>query len=122
MPIYEAPKPLGDLLLTEVHPAWSREPSLHAAGTTAAMGGVLARVAGKYHPLDPVATDGSEIAHAVAIEVVDATAGEARGVVIARGACVEASALVWPAGITDAQKSVAITQLEVRGIVVRTAL
>ena len=50
------------------------------------------------------------------------SAGDKPGVVIARGAVVEASNLVWPAGATDAQKATAITELEARGIVVRTSL
>ena len=122
MPTYDAPKPLSDLLLAEVHPGWSKDTAPFAAGAVYPQGTVLALVSGKYQALDPAGTGDAKKSRAVAAETVDATAGDKPGVVIARGAVVEASSLVWPAGSTDAQKATATTELEARGIVVRTSL
>lgn len=122
MPTYSPPKHLGDLLLVEVAPGWTKEKGTLLAGTTYAFGQVLGKVAGKYQVLAPAATDGSEQAMAVLCEAVDATAADAPGLVIARGAAVESSELIWPAEITEPQKATALAQLEARGIVARAAL
>lgn len=122
MPTYNAPQTLADLLLVEVKPGWSKDTALFAAGTAYPQGTVLALVSGKYLALDPAGTGDAKKARAVAAETVDATAGDKNGVVIARGAVLESTALVWPAGATDAQKTTAIAELEARGIVVRTSL
>jgi len=122
MPTYDAPKPLSDLLLAEVHPGWSKDAATFAAGAVYPQGAVLALVGGKYQALDPAGAGDAKKARAICAETVDATAGDKPGVVIARGAVVEASSLVWPAGATDAQKATAIAELDARGIVVRTSL
>lgn len=75
--------------------------------------------AGKFKPLAPAATDGSEIAAAVAYAAVPAAAADARGVVSARLTAFKGAALKWPAGITAAQKSAAITRLANRDLIVR---
>lgn len=122
MPTYSPKKALGDLLLVEVAPGWTKQKALLLAGTDYALGTVLSKVAGKHRALDPAGVDGSEVAVAVLGEQVDAVAADAPGVVIARGAVVEASELVWPAGITDLQKSTALEALDALGIVARAAL
>jgi len=75
--------------------------------------------AGKYKPLDPAASDGSEIAAAVAYAAVKAASAEARGVISARLTAFKGAALKWPDGITSAQKSAAITRLGRRNLIVR---
>lgn len=122
MPTYTPPKTLGDLLLVEVAPGWTKETGTLLASTVYELGQVLARVDGKYLVLAPLAADGSEIAVAVLGEAVDAGAADAPGLLIARGAVLESGALVWPAGITEPQKASALAQLEARGIVARAAL
>lgn len=122
MPTYTPKKTLGDLLLVEVAPGWTKEKATLLAGTDYPLGTVLSKLAGKYQALDPAAVDGTEKAVAVLGERVDATAGDAPGVVIARGATLDLTELVWPAGITEPQKATALDQLDARGIVARAAL
>ena len=116
------PKTIGDLLVLEVKPGWSKERGMLAAGSIHLFGTVLALVGGVYKSFDPDAVDGSEKAHAVLAEEVDATAAAAPGVVIARGAVLDAEALVWPVGITAPEKAAALVQLEARGIITRILL
>lgn len=122
MPTFTPKKTLGDLLLVEVAPGWTKEKGTLQAGTDYPLGTVLSKLAGKYQALDPVAVDGTEKAVAVLGERVDATAADAPGVVIARGATLELTELVWPADITEPQKATALEELNALGIVARAAL
>lgn len=118
MAAYHEPKNIGDLLLVEVKPGWTRDRGAFAQGPAlVALGAVLDLRDGKYLPFDPAAAKAR--ACAVAAETVDVTQGERPGVVIARGAAVALDALVWPAGITDVQKAAALAQLAAQGIVAR---
>lgn len=75
----------------------------------------------KWHVLAPAATNGSQIAAGVLYRDSDATDGDIEAVAIVRSAIVKLAKLVWPAGITDAQKATAIAQLEQgAGILVRS--
>jgi hypothetical protein len=94
------------------------------AGGTAFVAGdgfdvAVAIGAGKYKPLAPGATDGSEIAAAVAYAAVRAADADARGVVSARQTAFKGAALKWPPGITAAQKAASITRLASRSLLVR---
>jgi len=80
---------------------------------------VLSLVSGKYQRYDHSKADAPA---AVAAENVDATAADKTGVVIARGATVATNGLIWPAAITDPQKTTALKRLEDRGIVARVQL
>lgn len=122
MPTYTPQKTLGDLLLVEVAPGWTKQKATLLAGSDYPLGTVLSTLAGKYQALDPAADDGTEKAAAVLAERVDATAADKPGVVIARGATLELAELVWPAGITDPQKATALAELNALGIVARAAL
>lgn len=71
--------------------------------------------------LDPTATDGAqEAAGVIAADVTAPDGVDAQGVAIVREAIVADHALVWPAGITSAQKTDAIARLAARGILVRS--
>ena len=73
-------------------------------------------------PIDPDAVDSSAEAVGVLAFGVDATTGDRDdALLIARHAIVASHALVWPAGITPAQKATAIAQLTARGVLVRTS-
>lgn len=122
MATFNQPKDLGDLLLVEVSPGWTKEKAVLLAGTDYPLGQVLAKVAGKYQALNPAGADGAEKAAAVLGEHVDANAGDKPGVVIARGAVVTLAELAWPVGITEAQKTAALDELNALGIVARAAL
>lgn len=122
MATYTPPKKLGDLLLVEVAPGWTKEKATLLAGTSYAFGQVLAKVSGKYQVLDPAGTGAAKKAAAVLGEAVDATDGDKPGVVIARGAVVELTELAWPQSITDVQKATALDELNALGIVPRASL
>lgn len=72
-----------------------------------------------YTELDPAGNDGSQIAAAVLWDNTNAATADAACVVVRRQAEVKADGLVWPAGITEGQKSTAIAQLNELGIVLR---
>ena len=77
---------------------------------------------GKVVALDPAAVDGT--ADAIGIVAFDVTAPDgtnAEVTAILRDAVLADRAIVWPAGITEAQKNAAIVDLEARGILVRKA-
>lgn len=74
---------------------------------------------GDYEQLDLSEDDGVQTAAGILYAGVDASAADAACVVIARDAEVIGADLVWPAGITDAQKAGAIASLASRGIIVR---
>lgn len=79
----------------------------------------VATGSGKFKPLNPAATDGTQIADAIAYAAVDASAADARGVVSARETAVKGPAVTWPVGITDSQKAVAIAKLAEKHILIR---
>lgn len=73
-----------------------------------------------FGPLDPAATDGRQIARAIAGYPVSANPlTNPSGLVVNKDCEVVASTLVWPAGISAAAKAEAIEQLASRGIKLR---
>ncbi len=111
---------LSDLLKYEVNPALCRESvTLTAAAVVA--GAVLGRTTatGAYKAHDPIATDGSEVARAVAL--FDAPASGAC-IALRRSGVVALQSLVFKAGMTAAQQTTALTQLADAGIVALTAV
>ncbi len=122
MATYTLPKDLGDLLLIEVAPGWSKDTVTLLGGTDYALGTVLSKLDGKYQPVNPDAADDSATACAVCAEHIDATANDRPGVVIARGAVLDASELIWPQAMTAEQKAQALVQLNTLGIVARVTL
>ncbi|HFA60150.1 MAG TPA: head decoration protein [Rhodospirillales bacterium] len=122
MPVITEGMNLGDLLKYEAPNLYSRDQATVLAGQNLALGAVVGIVAatGKVKALDPAATDGSQTAAGVLLEPVDATAGDRDdGILLARHAIVADHALVWPAGITNAEKATAIAELKAIGILVR---
>lgn len=122
MPTLTQAPNLGDLLKYEAPNLYSREQATVAAGQNLPLGAVVGRVTAtsKLKALDPAAGDGSEVAVGVLALAVDATLIDREdAILIARHAIVARGALIWPAGVTTAQRAAAIAQLEARGIVVR---
>lgn len=116
---------LADLVLVEVHRAWTRQLVTLAGPLTAQpMGLVVGKVSasGKYVPLAPGASNGSQIAAGVLIEDLPTSPADVKRVALLRGAVVNQAALVWPAGITDPQKTAAVAQLEAAGVLARDVL
>ena len=115
---------LGDLLKYEAPNLFSRETAAIAAGQNLSLGTVLGKSTADdtWHALEPAATDGTEIAAAVLAVDTDATlADRDDALLIVRHAIVARSALIWPVGITAAQKATAETQLATLGVLVRAS-
>ena len=123
MPVIQETLNLGDLLKYEASHLYSRDQVTVLAGEVLPLGAVVGRVSasGKVKALDPIATDGSEIAVGVLIAPQDALAeDQTDGLIIARHAIVADHTLTWPAGITPLQKATALHQLNALGILVRS--
>lgn len=74
---------------------------------------------GKYKEYNPVNTDGSQIAVAILLDVVDATEEDKETVIIARHAEVNAAELIWFTGADAGQKTTGLAQLAARDIIAR---
>ena len=75
---------MGDLLKYELNPNYTRESATLLAGTNYPLGAVLGVVSasGKYTLSPATGTDGSEVAAAVLLEAVDASAADVTGLVL----------------------------------------
>lgn len=116
------PKNLGDLLKYEAPNLYSRDQDTVAAAQNLPLGTVVGRetATAKLKAIDPTATDGTETAVGVLGNDVDATLIDREdAILIARHAIVARGALIWPTGISNAQKTAAIEQLEALGILTR---
>lgn len=116
------PKNLGDVLKYEAPNLYSRETDTVAAAQNLGIGTVVGRdtTTAKLKAFDPDATDGSEIAIGVLGNDVDATLIDRDdAILIARHAIVARGALVWPSGITPAQRAAAEAHLTFLGVLVR---
>ncbi len=117
---------LGDLLKLELNASYCRETVTLKAGTSYPLGAVLGKITttAKYR-LSPAAAvtgdEGAEIATAVLIEAVDATAGDRTGLIVARGpAIVSKAGLVFDASVDQpAEKAAKQAELSIAGIVPR---
>ncbi len=123
-----SPATLGDLVKRESDPDYTRETVTLKAGAAYPLGAVLGRITadGKY-TFSPAAsttgTEGAEIACAVLLHPVAASATDTQAVILARGQVIVADrALAFDASITDAAaQSLKHQQLAAHGIVVRAA-
>lgn len=76
----------------------------------------------KVVPLDLTGVDGSQIAYAVSIAEKAIALVDQPLLSVARGTVVDSEELLWPAGITTAQKNAALHTLRERGIVARASI
>ena len=121
-PVFTEGLNLGDLLKYEAPNLYSRDQVTVAAGQVLALGAVVGVItaSAKVKVVDPSASDGSEVAAGILIQAVDANlADRDDGLIVARHAIVADHALVWPTGITVAEKKSAIAQLKALGVLVR---
>lgn len=119
----------GDILKLDLDKNYTREVVTLLAGTNYAIGAVLGQLTdgddeGKYTLSPATAADpdtGEQMAAGVLIQAVDATDGDATGVIIKRGpAIVSRGMLVFDASVDDAAKTAAkIAELTTLGIVAR---
>lgn len=110
---------IGDVLKYEMPLLYSREKLTVLAGSGTAReikaGTVVAKItaSGKVVQFNQDGDDGSENAIGIAVYDVTAPVGtDAVGVFVVRGAIVEQSSLIWPAGIETAEITAAITELQ----------
>jgi len=116
------PAMLGDVLFYEAPNHYSREQVGVAPNQTLVIGTVLGKLTAtsQIAALNPAAAEGSErTADIVLVDITTTADARTDGLILARLGLVASHALVWPAAITDAQKAIAIAQLEVLGIVSR---
>lgn len=116
----EGPRNAG-YLISEANGTRSREVVTLASGHVYLPGAVLGKVTAteKYVSIAPAANDGSEKAVAVLYAFVDAADGDKPGVITARDSEVQATELIFPAGITPEQTTAALAELATLGIVAR---
>jgi len=123
-----APVPLSNLLKFELNEFYSRDNGVLLAGSGGprqiAVGQILGQVTAskKITGWAPAATDGSQTVWGVSLtacEAADGVDNEMDLLATRRVSVLSLSAIVWPAGVTDAQKATALAALEAKGIVVR---
>ncbi|WP_434627634.1 head decoration protein [Chromobacterium sp. CV08] len=90
-----------------------------SAGDTFAITVTSPGTAGQWRPLNPAATDGSQVAAGVLFATKDVTSGPKPALGITRLAEVNGSELLWPTGITPTQQAAAVSQLAQAHILVR---
>ncbi|ALN64578.1 hypothetical protein GLA29479_3727 [Lysobacter antibioticus] len=113
---------MGDLLKFEADNLYSRDQVTVAADQVLKLGHVVGRLTatGEIAALDPLATDGREIAAGVAIVPITTTTDPSPdGLIVARLATVADHALVWPIRATPEQRAAATAQLRGIGVLVR---
>lgn len=82
----------------------------------------VAAGSGKYKEYSPDSTNGSNIAVAILLDNIDATAADKEAVIIARHAEVNGAELIWWEGADDTTKAEGIVQLKLQTILVRPAI
>ncbi|QKS31402.1 MAG: head decoration protein [Candidatus Accumulibacter similis] len=125
MPALTEANNLGDLLKYEAPNLYSRDRVTVSAGQNLALGAVVGSVTatGQVKALDPSASDGTEIPSGVLLGAIDARlADRPDGLIVGRHAVVADTALVWPAGITPAEKNAALATLKSLGILARPSV
>ena len=63
--------------------------------------------------------DGSDMADGIAWDDYDASAADLKGVAVVRLAEVNTNTLVWPSGISAANKDLALQELAAKNIIIR---
>lgn len=122
MTTYTQKKTETDLLIVEVKVGWTKDRRILSQSVAPYVFGevLAANAAGSLVQLAPAATDGTQTAVAVLLEDVNATAADAPGTVVARGAVVDPAELIWPAGITAPQIATALADLDKHMIITRS--
>lgn len=115
------PRHRGEFMVSEANGFRSRENIVVVSGQNLGAGAVVAKLtaSGKYMVLTPGTSDGSQNAAGILYGAVDASSADAKGVLIARDAEVNAGEIAWPAGISAGNKTTAIAALAALGIVLR---
>ena len=114
--VTETEETQSQLVAGETH---EQKPITLASGEDRVRGAVLGMVTASYEykELYPAGSDGTEVARAILVEDCDASGAATKTIGFFTGKY-RLNDLVWPGGITDAQKNAAILQLQDRGIIV----
>src|SRR6056297_2644047 len=107
MSVLTQPPTMGDVLKYELNPNFPRATVTLLAGTAYPVGAVLGRItaSGKYKLATSGGSDGAQTAAGMLLYAVDATPGDAVGVVLVRGpAIVSRAALAYDGTVDDAAK------------------
>lgn len=117
-----APKILSDLVMWEEELAYSREAAVTVKNTTVTEIGTPLAI-DEDDKVVPLPADGSAVCIGFALTARAATAADTSGGLdyIRRTAILKDFGIVWPAGISAANKAKALGEVEVRGVVVRTS-
>jgi hypothetical protein len=117
---YEGLHP-GSFILRESEGTLSRDNATISGGTVVQTGQVLGQITatGSFVPWNPAANDGSQNACALPVYKYDVVAGDVKGVILARNCSVIADQIVWPVGVSPADKAAAIAALKKLNILVR---
>lgn len=111
----------GGFVVSESNGHISRDTVTLTGGVKLLAGTVLGKISasGKFVILTPLASDGSQLAAGILWGGRDVTAADKQGVIMARLCEVNASELIWPAGITGPQTITATAQLAAATIILR---
>lgn len=118
-----APRILSDLVKYEEELAYSREiAGVVKLDTVTDVGTPLALDANS--KTVPLPADGSLVCIGVSLSVRAATTADTTGDItyIRRQSILASSGIIWPTGISDANKAKALGEIEIRGVVVRAAV
>lgn len=125
MALYTESNRIGDVLKREFEPLLNRETVTLISGQNLKCGAVLGKITagGKYTLHAGGASDGSQNAAGVLLFDCDASAADAKCVVLARGpAVVSDGALIFAGGVTAPHRAAAIAALATLGIVARATV
>ena len=119
---WDEPKRITDAVKFEL-PSYSRDAVTIVSGAgVLEIGSVLGRItaSGKFKLCSPAAVDGSQVAVAVLMTKVDASAADKQALVLARIAEVSNTGLVWHVDLNTApERATATAELKAVGIIVR---
>ncbi|MCG2662867.1 head decoration protein [Brevundimonas sp.] len=111
----------GHFILSEANGYRSRQRMTVGLAQTLLAGQVLGKLTtgGDYVKLAPAASDGSQTVAGIAFDDYVTTTEKVDGVSFERDGEVTLDKLVWPAGITDVQKTAAVAALAAKGVLAR---
>lgn len=121
MTILKDSRGAGHFILSEANGYRSRQRISVAAGQALVSGQVIAKLTagGTHVKLAPAATDGSQTVVGVLFDDVVTTTEVIEAVSFERDGEVNAADLVWPAGVTENQKTAALAALAAKGVIAR---
>lgn len=111
----------GEFIISEGNGTYSREAITVVSGQNLAAGTIVGKItaSGKYKAYDDDNVDGSEAAAGILYAAVDASGGDAPGVIICRQAEVADSLLVWASTNDSGDKTAGKADLAALGIIIR---